>query len=188
MSTPQSSTWRRCREARNLSELARLALGLEERRVLVDPPKALIRTERDAELRLISGEPRGTYDRFEIAMLRLLHRRLELEDSASETMEAYRRSREIIEAWNDCRERQAAEDTRAGYNEALQACGEASDKTDAAAVRLAKTPALSVKGLFAKAKVLKGYFAARRNLLRFGADETSFALALARHVLALAER
>jgi hypothetical protein len=179
-------------------EQARLALGqAEERRVLIEPPGALVRTEEDAELRLFSGKSRGTYDKFEIAMFRLLCRRLAMEDPASDsqTMKAYRRSREIIEAWGDWRKRQAAEDTRAGYNEALQACSEASDKADDAAVRLAKTPASSIKGLFAKAKVLKSYFAdgdatgegIERGLRRFGADETSFSLALARDVLALTE-
>jgi hypothetical protein len=105
------------------------------------------------------------------------------------------RCKGILEAWNGWDQSKNLEAARSGYADARRADVETLEVYEGLASLLARTRALTVDGLFAKARVFESVFpdtglfanSIREGLEKFGVgDEDAIALSLVRDVLVLA--
>ena len=170
----------------------------EERLVAVKTPAALVRTEEDGKMRLFIGNGVGdAYDREEIEAIGVLYRRLCREMANGGNIRTLKRCEEILEAWKNWNERKRLEEARSGFAAARRADVETEEAYEGVASLLIRTRALTVEGLFAKARAFasirvipdatKLTESIREGLNMFGVgDENSLALSLVRDVLTLA--
>jgi hypothetical protein len=119
----------------------------------VPAPDAIMKTKRDAELGLYLGSGDWSYGESEIAAIRVLCRTIGHSGHPTpQSCEAYKRSKEILEAWTAWREAFTREEERSGIAAANRAYDVAADRFDEIAERLARTPAASIEGVLAKTR------------------------------------
>jgi hypothetical protein len=136
----------------------------EHRCADIKPPRALIKTEEDAKMRLfVLGCPGETYDRSEIAVIGAILR--SLRNGGGGSCPAYRRGRAIIDSWLEWDAREEAEKGRSGYEAADRAQTVALRDLNHVVEQLATTPALTIDGLLAKARAF-GHFSVTENLAK----------------------
>jgi hypothetical protein len=166
----------------------------EDRLVKIESPVALIKTEEDFKMRLFVGNWGKVYYREEIRAIGVLHRSLDRED-----LKTFKRCEEILEAWKDWDQRKELEAAKSGYADARRADTESHEVYEGLASLLARTRALTVDGLFAKARTFESVFpppdshgfanSIQKGLEKFGVgDEDSIALSLVRDIVVLAQR
>jgi len=105
----------------------------------VPAPDAIMKTKRDAELGLYIGSGHWSYGESEIAALRVLCRTIGHSGQPTlQSCEAYKRSKEILEAWTAWREAFTREEERSGIAISSWSdtfCGTPSRTSSAATVR-----------------------------------------------------
>jgi hypothetical protein len=161
-----------------------------------DNPTVIIRTERDRLLGLFVGNRVGTaYGREDIPALRALVRAHSILDDSSpeEAIEVWGRASRILDALRDLKEKEAREGMESCLADAKKRFEEADDAYDDLAERLLMTPAKTIEGVLAKARVMQHVsfgadmsVALQERMRRMGADGESFASSLARDLVSLA--
>jgi hypothetical protein len=142
---------KKCEAAKQRYDAAGVAFDEAEQRYIdIKPPQALIKTEEDARARLfVRGSAGAAYDRSEIAASRAICRSLEY------CHPVRRRCLAIINSWDEWTAQEEAEGARSGYAAADRVQTGALDDLNGAAEQLAMTPALTLAGVLAKARVFK---------------------------------
>ena len=186
------------RECGALAELhlAKVAVTDAARRMtqVIEPPKALFRTEEDLQNGLFVGRDGvgKPYDREDIALLRPLCRRMGRDTASS--YKDFKRVQAICEHWLDWTQRVEDQEAETGLRAAYAVQGAAVEKYEAAAKKLITMPVFRLRGLVAKACAFRTDFPPDADLANkvavdlenFGVDEEVLALSLARDVLRLA--
>jgi hypothetical protein len=179
------------------NEAAEALEKAEERCLGCANPPVIIRTERDRQLGLFVGNRVGTaYTRDDISLLRALVRSNSILNNASskEAIEVWERASRILEALRDLKEEEAREGVESGLADATSRWTTADDAYDNLAERLLITPAKTIEGVLAKARVLQHVSfdvdmsaAFQKRMRRMGPDGEAFASSLARDLVLLAD-
>jgi hypothetical protein len=159
-------------------------------------PPVIIRTDRDKALGLYVGNRAGTaYTRDDIPLLRALVLSNSILNNASskEAIEVWERASRILEALRDLKEEEAREGVESGLTDANRRYVVAADAYDNLAERLLITPAKTIEGVLAKARVMQHVSdavdigaALQQRMRRMGPDDEAFATSLARDLVSLA--
>jgi len=190
-----------CSEAGKALDEAEAALErAQERCRHTSWPDVLRRTDRDRELGLFVGKGSTVYCSDDVPALRALVRRHHVAESR-DSLAAWNRAKEILDALRSLKDEEEREGPASGLTEAKRRHAAARDVLDHLAERLAQLPAVTIGGVFAKARVarrafleentdLAEHFEAkfRKRLHILGPDDGSMALSLARDVIRLADR
>ena len=159
----------------------------------VPAPDAIMKTKRDAELGLYIGSGDRSYGESGIAAIRVLCRTIAHGHPTPQSCEAYKRSKEILEAWTAWREAFTREEERSGIAAANRAYDVAANRFDEIAERLARTPAASLEGVLAKTRATLHVFIDDLALARkiwddlhiHGPEHDAIATSLARDLIRL---
>jgi hypothetical protein len=159
-------------------------------------PPVIIRTERDRQLGLFVGNRVGTaYGREDIPALRALIRSHSILDNSSskEAIEVWERASRILDALRDLKEEEAREGVESGLTDASRRYVAADDAYDNLAERLLNTPAKTIDGVLAKARVMQRVSLAvdigaalQQRMRRMGPDQEAFATSLAHDLISCA--
>jgi hypothetical protein len=158
-------------------------------------PPAVLRSERDLELRLYVGAAEGEpYGLAEIAAMRTFRRSRNSEDTP-ESLRAFIRCGEILDAWADWQDALAREEERCGLDAARRTETVVADRFDEIAEKVVKTPAATIEGVIAKARASQHVMPDDHQMTvtmldemrRYGIDEDIFSKSLARDLLRLAK-
>jgi hypothetical protein len=147
-------------------------------------------------MRLFVGSGIGqVYNHEEIEAVRVLRRRLGRDLADCINADVFLRCEEILDEWKRWGKNKIVEASRSGYADARRADLETFEVYEGITSLLARTQALTVEGLFAKARVFESVFPApeylassiREGLEKLGVgDEDAIALSLTRDILVLA--
>jgi hypothetical protein len=169
----------------------------EERRAAIETPRAIIRTEDEANRRLVLGTGLGEpYTEDEIEALRVLVRSLGRSKAhRKEDTAAYLRGREILTAWASWRKWVDEDEERVGFTAAVVAHDKAYRAHDKAVAEIIATPAQTIEGVIAKARAGAVYLETPEGLdglieegLRdYGTDREVIAISLTRDLLAMSD-
>jgi hypothetical protein len=188
---------KRCIAADRVRNEAAEALEKAEERCLgcANPP-VIVRTERDRQLGLFVGNRVGTaYGREDIPALRALVRAHSILDNSSskEATGVWELASRVLEALRDLKEEEVREGVESGLADAKRRRATADDAYDSLAERLLNTPAKTIEGVLAKARVMQHVSdavdigaALQRRMRRMGPDDEAFATSLARDLISCA--
>jgi hypothetical protein len=188
-----------CIAAYRVRNDAEAALEKAEERCLgcVNPP-VIIRTDRDKALGLYTGNRAGTaYVCADIPALRALVRAHSILDNSSskEAIEVWERASRILDALRDLKEEEDREGVESGLTDAKRCYAAADDAYDDLAERLLTTPAKTIEGVLAKARVMRHVIDAvdigatlQKRMRRMGPDDEAFATSLARDLISCASK
>jgi hypothetical protein len=161
----------------------------------LDIAPVIIRTDRDKALGLYVGNRAGTaYTQDDIPVLRALVRAHSIIDNSSpkEAIETWQRASRILDALRDLKEEEAWEGVESGLTDAKRCYAAADGAYDDLAERLLNTPAKTIEGVFAKARVMQHVYLAadigadlQERMRRMGPDDEAFASSLSRDLISL---
>ena len=167
----------------------------EENHFPIPTPEAVLRTEKDVQLRIYVGGGLGTaYNREEIAAIRIMVRTVGRDPNVTRAQHAaYTRGAEILDAWAGWREMLDREEERSGMAAATRAYHGASDKFDEVAGKLATTSAATIDGVMAKTRALAHLYpddalvgeGIKETLRQFGPEQDVASASLARDLIRL---
>ena len=159
-------------------------------------PSVIIRTDRDKALGLYTGNRAGTaYARADIPVLRAFVRAHSILDNSStkEVFETWERASRILDALRDLKKEEDREGVESGLADASRCSVTADDAYDDLAERLLNTPAKTIEGVLAKARVVQHVSfdvdisaALQERMRRMGPDDEAFATSLARDLISCA--